>query len=87
MSAYFKQSLDQDVVMEVDTDDASLAQLLTHLHLDTDSAHTVYEFMQTEQVGFIDAVLHLGLVTQEQVDEARAAARSGRAPQGAAQPD
>lgn len=71
--------------MEVDTDDASLSQLLTRLHLDSDSVHTVYEFMQTEQVGFIEAVLRLELVTQAQVDEARAEARaeasSGRPPQ------
>jgi protein-tyrosine kinase len=70
MSAFSNQTRKQDMEMQDSTSDVSLSQLLSRLHLDADSVHTVYEYMQSEGVGFVEAALHLRVVTQEQVDEA-----------------
>jgi receptor protein-tyrosine kinase len=63
---------------DIDPSDLSLAQLLSRLHLSSDAVHTVYEEMQAEHIGFAEAALRLGLVTQGQIDEALAHARQSQ---------
>jgi protein-tyrosine kinase len=59
-------------------ENAALAQLLMRSHLSADSVNNVYELMKTENLGFADAAVRLGLLTQEQVNDALSRARQNR---------